>query len=171
MVPIMLGLLEQSALDKVTISVDSLNFAFSYLSDMPAYSSTDRIYNNLIGSGDLKLIRNNELKTILADYYKSLFIINLVQNTHESELVESFQPYILEHLDFQAVHSYSVEGFELPQPVENDIILNVVHDRKFRNIITLKYTILTDLLDLYRGLEEINKSLVDLLKSLTSEKK
>ena len=93
--PHLITLIEQSSLEKPTLSVDSLNTAFSILNNMPAYSSTDRTYNNLMGSGDLKLISNDELKTNLAKYYKSLYILNLVQGTHEMELVQSFQPYIM----------------------------------------------------------------------------
>jgi len=69
-IPGLTGLLEQSALPKPTVSVDSLNIAFTLINEMPAYNSTDRVYNNLIGAGDFKLIRNMELKKELAAYYK-----------------------------------------------------------------------------------------------------
>jgi len=162
--PNLTGLLEQSALEQPTISVDSMNNAFKLLNTMPAYSSTDRAYNNLIGSGDFKLITNSEIKTEIANYFKTLDILYLVQNTHEMQLVNAFQPYIIEFLDYQAVSMIRIENFTLPEPVEKDRILTVFKDRKFRNIITLKYDILTDLLELNQGLEEINAKLVDLLK-------
>ena len=162
--PQLTGLLEQSALEQPTISVDSMNNAFKLLNSMPAYSSTDRAYNNLIGSGDFKLITNSEIKTEIADYYKALDILNLVQNTHEMQLVNAFQPYIMEYPDYQAVSMIRIENYTLPEPVEKDLILTVFKDRKFRNIVTLKFDILTDLLELNEGLEEINAKLVDLLK-------
>ena len=163
-IPSLSGLLEQSALENPTISLDSINNAFKFLNSMPAYSSTDRAYNNLIGSGDFKLITNSDIKNAIADYYKYLDILKLVQNTHEMQLVNAFQPYIMENLDYQAVSMIRVENYTLPKPVEEDKILSVLHDRKFRNIITLKFDILTDLLDLNQILEDINNTLVDLLK-------
>lgn len=163
-IPSLSGLLEQSALENPTISLDSINNAFKFLNSMPAYSSTDRAYNNLIGSGDFKLIKNSDIKNAIADYYKYLDILKLVQNTHEMQLVNAFQPYIMENLDYQAVSMIRVENYTLPKPVEEDKILSVLHDRKFRNIITLKFDILTDLLDLNQILEDINNTLVDLLK-------
>ena len=57
-----------------------------------------------------------------------------------------------------------IENYTLPEPVEKDLILTVFKDRKFRNIVTLKFDILTDLLELNQGLEEINAKLVELLK-------
>ena len=169
--PKLTGLLEQSAMEEPTISVDSINDAFRLLNSMPAYSSTDRAYNNLIGSGDFKLITGAEIKTAIADYYKALDILKLVQSTHEMELVNSFQPYIMEHLDYQAVSMIRIENYTLPDPVENDKILSVFHDRKFRNIITLKFDILTDLLELNQGLQLINEKLVGLLKEQTKNLK
>ena len=163
-IPSLSGLLEQSAQENPTISLDSINNAFKFLNSMPAYSSTDRAYNNLIGSGDFKLITNSDIKNAIADYYKYLDILKLVQNTHEMQLVNAFQPYIMENLDYQAVSMIRVENYTLPKPVEEDKILSVLHDRKFRNIITLKLDILTDLLDLNQILEDINKTLVNLLK-------
>ena len=167
--PPLIGLLEQSVLESPTISVDSINIAFSKINYMPSYSSTDRVYNNLIGSGDLKLIKDSQLKTIMAKYYESLYILNLVQTTHESELVESFQPYIIDYLDFQAVSFYRVDDFEIPSPFEKSKILEVLGDRKFRNIITLKWTILTDLLEQNRALEKLNIAMIKRLKVLIND--
>ena len=164
LLPTLIGLLEQSALEKPTILVDSINFAFSRIIAMPAYSSTDRVYNNLIGSGDLKIIGDGELKTLLSEYYESLYILNLVQSTHELELVQSFEPYILENLDLQAISSNWIEDLEIPPPVEESKILEVFKDRKFRNIITLKLNILADLLNQNRNLKEINVDMIERLK-------
>ena len=168
--PPLISLLEQASLDSPTISVDSLNKSFSKINDMPTYSSTDRVYNNLIGSGDLKLIKNEKLKTNISEYYKALYVLNLVQNTHELELVGSFQPYILDNMDFQAVNYTRVTDFNLPKPIENNRLLEVLNDRKFRNIVTLKWTILTDLLNQNRNLKQKNMEIVNQLKKINHSK-
>ncbi|GAA4281471.1 DUF6090 family protein [Gaetbulibacter aestuarii] len=163
-IPKLIALLEQSAMEAPTIALDSLNAAFTLINDMPSYNSTDRVYNNLIGSGDFKLISNAELKKEIGNYYKAVDLVKLVQNTHELELVNSFQPYIMDHLDFQAVTLLRVNDFPIPPAVEENKILDVLKDRKFRNIITLKLTILTDLLHQNRNLEKINSRIVRLIK-------
>ncbi|MCB0687431.1 MAG: hypothetical protein KDC53_12940 [Saprospiraceae bacterium] len=159
--PYLISLIEQSSLEKPNISVDSLNNAISKLNSMPSYRSTDRTYNNLVGSGDLKLIQNDSLKTNLAKYYKLLYILNLVQETHEMELVQSFQPYIMEYMDFQAVKPTRNEDFKLPESVEENKILEIMGTRKFRNIVTLKWAILTDLLDLNKDLLQMRLLLIN----------
>ena len=164
MIPTLKGLIEQSLLEKPSISVDSLNKACMTINNMPTYSSSDRVYNNLIGSGDLKLLKNKALKTELSVYFEKLNILKLVQTTHELELVESFQPYIIDHMDFLAVAPQRLKEYRLPTPKENDKILEVLHDSKFRNIITLKWVIITDLLEQNRELERININILELLK-------
>ena len=165
MLPYLSVLLEQSSLDKPSISIDSLNKSFNKINDMPTYSSSDRVYNNLIGSGDLKIIKNKELKTELSIYFETLNILKLVQTTHEMELVESFQPFIIEYMDFQAVAPKRIDDYSLPPSNEKSKILEVIHDRKFRNIISLKWVIATDLLDQNRRLEQINKNVIQILNS------
>lgn len=166
-VPRLIGLLEQSALETPTRTLDSLNQDFVLLQTMPAYSSSNRTYDNLIGSGDFRLITSPEIKTALANYYKALEILKLVQGSHEMELVNSFQPYIIEYMDFQAVEMIRVPDFPLPPPMEADRIMHVLKDRKFRNIVTLKITIMTDLLEQNRIMEGLNLELVRLLKKAT----
>ncbi len=168
-IPKLIGVLEQSALEEPTISADSLNRDFILIQSMPAYTSTDRTYDNLIGSGDFKLITRPELKTAIASYYEGLELLNLVQGSHEMELVNSFQPYIIEHLDFQAVFLKRLEDITLPPPIEKDQILSVLKDRKFRNIITLKVSILTDLLQQNRFIEALNGEVVRIIKESIPE--
>ena len=158
----LIELLKQSALEEPSIPVSSLNEFCAIINEMPTYTSTDRAYNNIIGSGEFKIITSREIKTELAKYYKALELIKLVQTTHEMELVNSFQPYIIDYLDFQAVNAFRVEDFELPPAVEELKILDVINERKFRNIITLKLTILSDLLDQNRDIKMINLKLVEL---------
>ena len=167
--PRLIGLLEQSALENPTISIDSLNKDCAFISSMRAYFSTDRTYNNLIGSGDFKLITSADLKSAIADYYKALDILKLVQSTHEMDLVNAFQPYIIEFLDYQAIPWMRVNDYPLPPPVEENRILKVLKDQKFRNIITLKMHILADLLDLNRSIQQINTKVVKLLKEQTNQ--
>jgi hypothetical protein len=145
--PALIELLKQSTLETPTVSIDSINNMFSFMQTMPFYSSTDRVYNNIMGSGDLKLITSTEVKTSLSDYYKALNVINIVQSTHEMILAQIIQPYIIENLDFQAVFYKRIDEFQLPPSTEEHRIMDVLMDRKFRNIIVTKLAILEDLLE------------------------
>lgn len=164
LIPAMTVLLEQSAMDTPDLSIGELNDAFRNIHYMPTFIPIERAFANLTGSGDLKLIRNRELKNALAQYYSATQLVELVQNTHEMELVETFQPYVIEHMDYQAVFYERVEDFPLPAAVEEDRLLEVLDTREFRNILTQKLIICTDLLDQHRGMQVRTGEVIGILE-------
>lgn len=143
---------EAAALETPGLSVVELNERFRSISSMPSFIPVTRAYSNLTGSGDLKLIESRELKNALADYYAAAELTLLVQNTHEMELVQIYEPYIIANLDYAAVQTTRVDDFSLPPPIEESRILDVLGTREFRNVLTQKWVITTDLLDQHRGM-------------------
>ena len=164
-----LVLQEQSALAAPSMSVSELNENFSQIFNMPTFLVVNRAYANLTGSGDLKLIQNRPLKNTLAEYYAAAKESELVQNTHEMELVQIYDPYVIENLDYLAVAFSRVDDFPLPPPVEEASILDVLRTRQFRNILVQKWSISTDLLDQHRGMLERTNNVLRLLESIGLE--
>ena len=161
----MVILLEQSSLDQSDLSVQALNHHFVKVQDMPSYDETDRAYSNITSSGSLGILQNKNLRDALAKYYSRLKQVLVVQNTHELELVETFQPYIIENMDYQAVLSIAVDAHMPPPSQEEDRILKVLKDRKFRNVLTQKWVIANDLMNEYDEFESLRKEVITILKS------
>jgi hypothetical protein len=164
-IPAMTRLLEQSAMDTPDWSIGELNDAFRKIHYMPTFFPVERAFTNLTGSGDLKLIRNRDLKNALAQYFSASKLVELVQNTHEMELVQTFQPYVIEHMDFQAVFYQRVEDFPLPSAVEESRLLEVLDTREFRNNLTQKWTICTDLLYQHRSMQVRTSEVIRILET------
>jgi hypothetical protein len=101
----------------------------------------------LTGSGDLRLISDDNLKNALADYFTTIDVVILVQKTHELELVQTFQPYIIDNMEYRQVYYQWLEDCGLPPTSSNDEILKVISTRTFRNVIVQKWSISNDLLD------------------------
>ena len=165
----MLVLQEQSALESPSMSVSELNENFSQIINMSSFFPVNRAYANMTGSGDLKLIRSRPLKNALAEYYAAAQGTVMVQNTHEMELVQIYEPYIIENLDYAAVAIIRVDDFPLPPPIEEASILKVLATREFRNILIQKSVITTDLINQYRGMLERTNNVLRLLKSANRE--
>ena len=161
-----LALHEAAIADTSSMSVSELNEEFTAISSMPTFIPVDRAFTNLTGSGDLRLIQSRPLKNALADYYAAAELTVLVQNTHEMELVQIYEPYIIANLDYSAVAKTRVADFPLPPAVEPSIILDVLKTRTFRNILTQKWVIATDLLDQHRGMLKRTDNVLRLLESL-----
>ena len=165
----MLILQEQSVLESPSMSISELNENFSQIINMSSVFLVNRAYANMTGSVDLKIIRSRPLKNALANYYAAAQVIMLVQNTHEMELVQIYEPYIIENLDYAAVGVVRVDDFPLPPPIEEASILKVLDTRKFRNILIQKSVITTDLINEFRKLLELTDNVLLLLKSANSE--
>ncbi len=164
-----LVLQEQSALASPSLPVAELNENFRSITRMATFIPVNRAYANLTGSGDLRLIQSRPLKNALAEYYAAAKITLLVQNTHEMELVQIYEPYIIENLDFSAVALGRVDDFPLPPPVEEASILDVLATRQFRNIAVQKWVIATDLLNQHRQMLERTNNVLKLLELAGNE--
>ena len=160
---------EQSVLKSPSMPVSELNENFSQILNMSSMYLLNRAYANMTGSGDLRIIRSRPLKNALAEYYAAAQVITLVQNTHEMELVQIYEPYIIENLDYAAVGVTRVDDFPLPPPIEEASILKVLATREFRNIVIQKSVISTDLIDQFRGMLERTNNILRLLKSANRE--
>jgi len=154
----MVTLLEESHRDAPTLSVAELNRNVGRLIYMVGTPIVADTYTNLTGSGDLALIRSQALKNALASFYARSELIQLVSNTHELQLVSIFQPYIMENLDYVAIFeqnrkvpSVTAVKATLPAAFEEDRILRVLTSPEFRNVVTIKWDISTDLLDVLSG--------------------
>lgn len=157
--------LAQTVLEEPTWSVEEMNASARLIQYMPTFIATKRAFENLTGSGDLKLIQSRPLKNALAQYYARSEVVNLVQNTHEMELVQTFQPYIIKNLDYQAVHNTRVDDIELPPSSNEGRVLEVYKTREFRNILTQKFVIVSDLLNQYRRMDGNNKMIIEILET------
>lgn len=144
----------QSTLPEPSLSSAELNKQFRSINDMPTFVLVSRAYANLTGSGDLKLMRDRLLKNALAEYYAQAELTSLVQATHEMELVQTFQPYIIDNLDYAAVKRDLIDDFPLGASNDETRILEVLATRQFRNTVAQKWVISTDLLDQFRQMLE-----------------
>lgn len=161
----MSGFLAQSALATPTWTIEEMNETMRLVQSMPAFIPTKRAYENLTGSGELKLIRSRPLKNALAQFFAQAEITELVLGTHEMELVETYQPYIIKNLDYQAVYNARVDDFALPASPNNGKILEVYKTQEFRNILTQKFVIISDVLNQFRILEGHNKNIIEILEA------
>jgi hypothetical protein len=101
----------------------------------------------------------------LAEYYAAAEVTALVQSTHEMELVQTFQPYIIDHLDYAAVRPKDrVDDLRLPPPIDEASILKALATRNFRNIVAQKWVITTDLLDQHRGMLKRTNEVLQLVE-------
>ena len=154
----------QSLLPAPSLSFSELNARFTSMNNMMIFEVATRAYDNLTGSGELKLLRNRPLKNALAEYFAAAKVTAVVQATHGMELVHTFQPYIIERLDYAAVKRDLVNDFPLGEPSDEARILDELASQQFRNTVVQKWVITTDLLDQYRSMLDRTNELLAMLE-------
>jgi len=139
-------LLEQSRMAEPDAPLDALNEAVGRLIVMEGTTIATGTYSNLTGSGDLAIIRSQELKNAMSSFFAKYDVVVLVANTHEMQLVEIFQPYIIAELDYVGMLS-ETRGLTPSAAFDPNRIRAVLRTDEFRNTVAVKWDIVTDLRD------------------------
>lgn len=163
----MVSLLEQASLDTPSLEAVELDERLSSLQSMPTIIPISRAFDILSGSGDLAILSNRDLKNSLADFYSFAKVVELVQGTHEQQLVHTFQPYLADNTEIaRLMISWEEEGVsDLPEPLSGSGVSEIVSTRGFRNIVVEKYYATRDLNDLHQQLRDINSEILAYLAS------
>ncbi len=137
-------LLDQSRKDAPDVSIDVLNDAVRQLIAMEGTPIVSDTYSNLTGSGDLAIIKNQAVKNAMSSFFGQAEVVNLVSNTHEMQLVNIFQPYIIDNLDYTSMFR-EARGLSVSAGFEPDRLLTVLSTAEFRNVVAVKWDIVTDI--------------------------
>jgi len=143
-------LLGQSQKPAPDASVADLNNAAGQLIRMEGTPIVADTYSNLTGSGDLSIIKSQALKNELTSFYSYIVVIQLVANTHELQLVNIFQPYIINNLDY-AVLLEEDRGVPRPPASAPEKIVPALSTQEFRNVVSIKWDITTDIRNVLLG--------------------
>ena len=137
-------LLEQSRMARPDASLDALNEAADLLIAMQGTMVVSDTYSNLTGSGDLAIIRSQELKDSMSSFFGKYDVVVLVSHTHELQLVGIFQPSIIAHLDYVGMLPRT-RGLTPSAAFDPDRIRTALRTADFRNIVAVKWDIVADL--------------------------
>ena len=137
-------LLEQSRMAAPDTSLDALNEAAGLLIRMEGTPIVSDTYANLTGSGDLAIIESQAVKNAISSFFGQAEVVELVANTHEMQIVSIFQPYIIDNLDYVGMFRDDM-GLPTSAGFEPERILTALPTPRFRNVVAVKWDIVTDL--------------------------
>ena len=137
-------LLDQSHKPVPDVSQADLTAAVRLLTAMEGTPIVSDTYTNLTGSGDLAIISSQMIKNAMASFFSEADTVELVANTHELQLVNIFQPYVIANLDY-VVFLRESPGLRSSAPFEPERILTALPTAEFRNVVAVKWDITTDI--------------------------
>ncbi len=137
-------LIEQSRLPAPDAPREALNAAIALLIRMEGTPMVSGTYEAITGSGDLEIIRSKKVKDALTAFFGRAEVVQLVEQTHEAQLVNIFQPYAIANLDYPAMLN-ATRGMAPPQGFAPARIETVLRTDAFRNVAATKWDAVTDL--------------------------
>lgn len=159
--------------DSPNLSVAELNQLVSKTTSLPTFHAVDITYKNIVSGGETVELPNAELKEALADFYASVELTNLIQNTQELQFVTLWQPYAANNLDYAAsnrtaksVTAYGIrDGAALQPYIDPELILTAMQTKLFENMIVIQWEAAEDLVNNWSELLEKTRRIQVLLSA------
>jgi hypothetical protein len=149
------------------LSVDALNELVVKATSLPTFDVVRRAYDNLTNTGELARISSAELRTAVAEFYSTVELVELVQNTQELQFVTIVQPYMMNNLDYAAttrMRRFTPEQAMRLEPFNHpEAITSVLRTREFENLVVIEWETGTDLKQLHERLLNQLEHIEDLI--------
>lgn len=120
------------------VDADTLRLAMKALLNVPLYSPTGAVYQDLVSSGKLSLITSDTLRQEMAQYHGKLSRMPLAGKSDPE--VKQIQSYLIGKKVFSLLEPYAdVKGIDISQTQKNRIIRVLLNDRTFIDLVYLRH--------------------------------
>jgi hypothetical protein len=128
--------------------------------DRPKFIPHDVTFAELKSSGNLRLVKDVDLKWLLFDYYNQTQVIKEVQDAEQQATITLVGPYFLQRFPMD-------DGLASPHgPKKGEEPGSAANDFEFRNLVLLRVVNRTELLSLYQTADSLATQLkTELLKN------
>jgi len=121
--------------------IDTLIKIIPNLSRYSDFNKSSNVYQNLLNSGELKLLKNTNVKSMLQSLEESYIYMNRIENVHLQVVVEILAP--------EFMNSINLSSGEVERP---DVLYSVL----YQNLIIVSMDLMEEKDDIYeRALQEI----------------
>ena len=129
------------------VDPDTLREAVDLLFMIRLYSPTDAVYQDLVSSGNLGLIKSDAIKRVLMNYRRSLSRVPSTENRDVKLVSEQLEPYLLDKqlLSFLEPHD-DLDEIDISNDQKDRMIRQLLRDRKFIDLVYLRVNTVKDVI-------------------------
>ncbi len=129
------------------VDADTLRRAVDLLLMVRLYSPTDAVYQDLVSSGNLGIIKSNDFKRVLMNYRRALSRVPSTENRDVNLIANQLEPYFLEKelLSFLEPHE-DVEAIDISNDQKDRMIRQLLRERKFIDLVYLRIHTIQDVI-------------------------
>lgn len=129
------------------VDADTLRAAVDVLLMIRLYSPTDAVYQDLISSGNLGIIKSDAFKRILMNYRRALSRVPSTENRDVKLISDQLEPYLIEKelLSFLEPHD-DMDEISISNDQKDRMIRQLLRDRKFIDLVYLRINTIQDVI-------------------------
>ena len=122
------------------VGTDTLRSAMNELVTVRIYSPTDAVYQDLVSSGNLRLITSDTLRREIMQYRRRLSRTPLTEQSDLEVVEKQIQPYLIGKKVFSLLEPYAdVKGIDISDDQKDRIVRVLLNDRTFIDLVYLRH--------------------------------
>lgn len=129
------------------VDIDTIRTALDLLLMVRIYSPTDAVYQDLVSSGNLGIIKSDAIKRVLMNYRRALSRVPTTEDRDLKLVSEQLEPYLLDKqlLSFLEPHE-DLEEINVSNDQKDRMIRQLLRDRKFIDLVYLRVHTIQDVI-------------------------
>lgn len=129
------------------VDADSIRKAMDVLLMIRLYSPTDAVYQDLVSSGNLGIIKSDAIKSVLMKYRRALSRVPSTENRDHKLVTDQLEPYLIEKqlLSFLEPHD-DLDEISISVEQKDRMIRQLLRDRKFIDLVYLRVNAIQDVI-------------------------
>lgn len=129
------------------VDMDTIREAINLVLMVRLYSPTDAVYQDLVSSGNLGIIKSNAFKGTLMNYRRALSRVPTTEDRDLKLVSDQLEPYLLEKqlLSFLEPHE-DLDEINISNDQKDRMIRQLLRDRKFIDLVYLRVHTIQDVI-------------------------
>lgn len=119
---------------KNSVAIDTLAYLIMMMSQYSDFHGNGNIYETLVNSGDLKLIKNNEIPVRIKKLENTYIFINRLEDIHWSIIIDELSPELKGVMNFDSFEKFKPDRILLPDRLYAPELQNIVYEAKYLSI-------------------------------------
>lgn len=148
------------------VGADTLRKAVKELLVNRLFSPTDAVYQDLVSSGNLRLIQSDSIRKTIISYKQRLARAPVTEAIEQRLIEEKLEPYLLNKQVLSLIEPLNeIDQIDISEQQVDRIIRILLNDREFIDLVYLRYSRLDDVIYFENPLQWALRDLIKLIES------
>ncbi len=147
------------------VAADTLREAITHLMTVRLYSPTEAVYQDLVSSGNLGIIKSDATKRILLNYRRALSRVPLTEQSDVKLIEDHLEPYLANKQVLSLLLPDRNIDFEVSKQQIDRIIRVLLSDRTFIDLVYLRFKKVSDVIYFENPMQWHLREMIKLLEA------